>query len=77
MIILPDVTNEGFIMNPYDRCVANKVIHGEQCTIVWYVDDNKMSYKDPKVVREIIEIMKSHFGDLVIHRGNKFDCLGM
>ena len=46
---------EGFVINPYDRCVANKVINGEQCTIVWYVDNNKVSHKDPKVVDDIIQ----------------------
>ena len=71
---------EGFVINPYDRCVANKIINGKQCTIVWYVDDNKLSHKDPKVVTEILEIMKKHFGELVIHRacvGKNFDFLGM
>ena len=33
---------EGFVINPYDRCVANKIINGKQCTIVFYVDDNKL-----------------------------------
>ena len=50
---------EGFVINPYDRCVANKIINGKQCTIVWYVDDNKLSHKDPNVVTEILEIMKN------------------
>ena len=31
----------GFNLNPYDKCVANKTINGKQCTIAWYVDDNK------------------------------------
>jgi hypothetical protein len=29
----------GFEINPYDFCVANKMINGKQCTIVWHVDD--------------------------------------
>ena len=24
----------GFTLNPYDKCVANKMINGKQCTIV-------------------------------------------
>ena len=68
---------EGFVINPYDRCVANKVINGEQCTIVWYVDDNKVSHKDPKVVDEVIELMKVHFGELTTSRGKKHRFLGM
>ena len=38
---------EGLVVeiNPYDKCVANKVIEGTQCTISWYMDDNKLSHK--------------------------------
>ena len=42
-----------FKLNPYDRCVANKMINGKQYTIVWYVDDNKISHVDPKVVTSV------------------------
>ena len=45
--------------------------------IVWYVDDNKVSHKDPKVVTKVIELMKVHFGDLTVTRGNKHRFLGM
>ena len=40
----------GFKLNDYNRCVGNKVIDGEQCAIVFYVDDNKISHKNPQVV---------------------------
>ena len=30
----------GFVLNPCDSCVANKIINGKQCTIAWHVDDN-------------------------------------
>ena len=32
----------GFSINTYDRYVANKMIFGNQCTTVWYDDDNKL-----------------------------------
>ena len=67
----------GFKLNPYDKCVANKMINGKQCTIAWYVDDNKISHEDPQVVTEMLGVLKSHFGDLVISRGNEHDLLGM
>ena len=44
----------GFKLNPYDPCVANKVIDGNQCTICWYVDDTKISHCDSKVVDSVI-----------------------
>ena len=39
----------GFTLHPYDPWIANKTINGSQCTIVWYVDDTKISHIDPAV----------------------------
>ena len=44
----------GFELNPYDDCVANKVINGKQCTVVWHVDDLKISHEEETVTREIV-----------------------
>ena len=71
------LVEEGFIINPYDKCVANKVINGKQCTIAFYVDDNKVSHEDPGVVSKVIQNLKEHFGDLKVVRGNKHTFLGM
>ena len=60
------LTNEGFITNPYDRYVSNKMIDGKQCTITWYMDDSKLSHVDPKVVDSLLDIIKTHFGKLVV-----------
>ena len=67
----------GFILNPYDRCVANKLINGKQCTIVFHVDDNKLSHADEKVVTEIIKEISKHFGDLAVTRGRSHNFLGI
>ena len=67
----------GFILNPYDRCVANKFINGKQCTIVFHVDDNKLSHADEKVVTEIIKEISKHFGDLAVTRGRSHNFLGI
>ena len=67
----------GFRINPYDKCVANKMIDGHQCTIVWYVDDVKVSHKDKSVVQDVIKNIEDYFGDLVISEGPTHDYLGM
>ena len=67
----------GFVLNPYDLCVANSTINGKQCTIVWYVDDNKISHVDPKVVDDIISKLESKFGKMSQTRGSQHDFLGM
>jgi hypothetical protein len=40
----------GFEINPYDRCVANKMVNGKQLTVGWHVDDLKISHVDTTVV---------------------------
>jgi hypothetical protein len=33
----------GFIINPYDPCVANKIVNGNQLALQWHVDDLMIS----------------------------------
>ena len=44
----------GFELNPYDNCVANKMINGKQCTIIWWVDDNCISHVPDSVLDMVI-----------------------
>lgn len=44
-----DIKSIGYEVNPYDACVANKVVNGSQHTITWHVDDLKSSHKDKRV----------------------------
>jgi len=44
-----------FALNPYDKCVANKNIEGKQCTIIWHVDDLKISHANKNVVENILK----------------------
>jgi hypothetical protein len=47
--------SKGFKVNPYDPCVANKHVKGEQLTVCFHVDDCKISHLIPKVIDETIE----------------------
>ncbi|KAG7352856.1 reverse transcriptase RNA-dependent DNA polymerase [Nitzschia inconspicua] len=70
----------GFEINPYDACVANKIINGKQFTIAWYVDDLKLSHVDPEVVEEIFAKLQEEFGKeapLSVTRGKVHNYLGM
>ena len=67
-------------INPYDWCVANKDINGRQCTIVWRVDNLKISHKDSAVIDKLIVSLKSEYGqvdEMTIRRGKKHNYLGM
>ena len=59
----------GFTVNPYDPCVANKMVNNEHCTICWYVDDTKISHKDSKVVDWVLKELESKFGKMSVSRG--------
>jgi len=52
----------GFAVNPYDECVANKMIDGKQCTVLWHVDDLKISHVSEAVVDSIISALNSKYG---------------
>jgi hypothetical protein len=45
--LVGDLESNGFVLNPYDPCVANKTINGTQMTVCWHVDDLKVSHVDP------------------------------
>ena len=70
----------GFKQNEYDLCVVNKMIEGKQCTIVFHVDDLKISHANPAVVTSIIDELSKIYGDIIplsISRGKVHEYLGM
>jgi Reverse transcriptase (RNA-dependent DNA polymerase) len=70
----------GFVTNPYNRCVANKIVDGKQCTVAWHVDDLKISHVDLRVVDNVIALPVSEFGKeapLTITHGKIHKYLGM
>jgi hypothetical protein len=72
-LLTSKLVNMGFEVNPYDWCIANKTINGKQCTILWHVNDLKISHVDPKVVTSVIKQLEAKFGKeapLTIMRGN-------
>jgi hypothetical protein len=66
----------GFKLNPYDLCVANSQMKGKQCTVAWYVDNNKISHVDDTVVTNIIEKIEAKFGKMTVTRGKHHVFLG-
>ena len=64
-------------LNPYDKCVANKVVNGKQCTIAWHVYDAIATHMEQKVLDELGQQMIKNFGDMKITSGTKHSFLGM
>jgi hypothetical protein len=70
--------SNGFVINPYDPCVANKVVNRTQMTICWHVDDLKVSHVDPGEVKIFGDWLSVTYGVTVAtHRGKVHHYLGM
>ena len=77
-----DLESIGFKVNPYDPCVANMDQAGSQLTVVWHVDDLKISHQRKEIVDDLISWLKSKYEDGGIRkvkesRGKKHNYLGM
>jgi hypothetical protein len=76
--LVKDLETEGYEINPYNPCVANKIVAGTQFTVTWHVDDLKLSHVSSDEVTKTIEWLKSIYGqDMQVSRGKKHDYLGM
>ena len=70
-------------MNEYDLCVANKVLNGTQMTVMWHVDDLKVSHKDQSAIDDFAVWPKSKYKKkdkgllLFYHKGKMHDYLGI
>ena len=75
-----DLQGYGFEINPYDPCVANKMVEGKQLTVSWHVDDLKASHMSTKVLDEFLQWIKDTYGaigEVKTTRGKLHDYLGM
>ena len=70
----------GFKPNAYDACTMNKMVNNKQMTIVWHVDDCKISHKSEAVVRNMLAKIEARFGQespVSVTTGTVHDYLGM
>ena len=75
----------GFVLNPYDSCIANKIVDRHQLTVVWHVDDLKISHQNENVVTRMITWLRKTYevlfddrtGAMIVHRGRVHEYLGM
>jgi hypothetical protein len=75
-----DLEGVGFVFNPYDPCVANRIIQGKQQTIKFHVDDLMSSHVDSKVNDEFLSWLNKLYGkhgEVKATRGKVHDYLGM
>ncbi len=74
---MKSLTKQGFKLNPYDGCVANKILNWKQIIICFHVEDCKISDEYSKVVDETIKWLQAEYesifvdgsGVMKVHKG--------
>jgi len=59
-----DLEGCGFVFNPHDPCVANKMVNGKQHTIRFHVDDLMCNHVDPEVNTKFPKWLNSKHGSM-------------
>ena len=76
-----DLEGYGFEINPYDPCVANTMINGNQMTILWHVDDIMVPHAEPVQVTKMLLWLKreyeTDYGVMKVTRGVIHEYLGI
>ncbi len=49
-------------MNPYEPCIANKVINRNQMTVYWNVNDLILSHTDPEEITKFGGWLSTTYG---------------
>ena len=70
-LYLNTLTSQRFLINPYDRCIANSTTQDKQCTVAWYVYKKKVSHLDEEVNTKVIKTISEHFGNLKVSSNKK------
>jgi hypothetical protein len=60
-----DLEDIGFVFNPYDPCVVSKKVQGLQQTVVFHVDNLKLSHKSKSVNNKFEKWLNSTYGSTV------------
>jgi hypothetical protein len=75
-----DLEQVGFEFNPYDPCVANRMVEGKQQTVRFHVDDLMSSHANSQVNDAFLgwlNEMYGNHGEVKATRGKIHDYLGM
>ena len=68
----------GFVINPYNPCVANTMINGTQMAIRWHVDDLMISHVSQDKIMKVVQGIKDIYGENLAETvGTLHDYLGI
>ncbi len=61
--LVSELQEMGFEINPYDPCVANKMVNDTQMTIRWHVDDLMISHLSQGEIMKVVQQIKDIYGE--------------
>ena len=76
-LIFSKLKGLGYVENPYDLCVFNKIVDGKQVTITLYVDDLLVTCESEPILDAAIAEVQGLFGGATVHKGKVHSYLGM
>ena len=76
-LVVKTLTDNGFVMNEYDKCVFNKTINGSQCTILFHVDDFLITSVSSEALDQVENIFRKAFEKITVKTGQVHSFLGM
>jgi hypothetical protein len=56
--LVAELCNLGFEINPYNSCIANKMVNGTQVTVRWLVDDLMISHTSQDNIMAFVKKIK-------------------
>jgi hypothetical protein len=69
---------DGFVINPYDPCVFNKIGQfGNQITVCFHIDDILVTALDSDDLDNLVKYIKSVWNEITVKRGDIIDYLAM
>ncbi len=57
--LVGELRSMGFEINPYNPCVANKMVNGSQMIIRWHVDDLMISHLKQEEIMQVGQQIKT------------------
>jgi hypothetical protein len=76
--LVSELKSMGFGVNPYDPCIAIKIVDGHQLTLRWHVDDLMISHVDMSAINDFLRELKVIYDDsLTESTGKQHNYLGM
>jgi hypothetical protein len=77
-LITKILVEDGFVANPYDRCVLNKTLpDGTTLTVALYVDDLLVTCEHAATIVKLKDYLITKFPEVSFHAGTTIDYVGM